>query len=242
MTSEEQPLVRLQVYLARGGIGSRRRCETYIEQGLVSVDGMVVTTPGTKVTGEEQILFNGHEVTAEKKKRYLAVNKPRGYICTSDDPFGRPIASSLFAHAYKERMFHVGRLDIDSEGLILFTNDGAFSRIVTHPSSRIEKEYLVETPNRVSKDVFDGFVRGVTWEGVRYTIDSYTLLGNHRVMLRLHEGKKREIRELFRSAGCRVGRLKRVRIGIVSIDVPVGAFRELTGTEVEWFMRQGEKG
>lgn len=232
--------IRLQVFLARCGIGSRRQCETYIAEGVVSVDGEIVTTPGTKVTGKEVVTFRGKPVRPEGTHRYLALYKPKGYVCTNSDPEDRPTAVSLLEHRFSERLFHVGRLDLMSEGLMLFTNDGAFAQAVSHPSSCIEKEYLIETPDRVSEEILDRFTRGIVHKGVRYTIDGYRLDGAHRLTIRLHEGKNREIREIFEYARWRVTTLRRIRIGVVHLRTlrPTG-FRELSRREVGWFLNRG---
>jgi 23S rRNA pseudouridine2605 synthase len=234
--------VRLQVFLARCGVGSRRKCEAYIEEGLVRIDGEKVTIPGTKVTGAEDITFRNRKVRLETHLRYVALNKPRGFVCTNSDPQGRPTAGSILEKAYRERLFHVGRLDVGSEGLIFYSNDGAFTKVVTHPAACIEKEYLVETPNRITDEIVSTFVQGVVYNGIRYKIDGYTIIGAHRIRLRLHEGKNRELRELFRSVGYRVGKLKRVRIGTVSLaSLPAKGYRDLTMKEIAWFMSQGER-
>ena len=233
--------IRLQVYLARCGVGSRRGCERFIEEGLVTVDGSVVTTLGTKVRGDELIRFRGHEMRLEQTKRYLLVNKPKGYLCSTTDDRGRPVVSELFSNVFFERLFHVGRLDFNSEGAVFYTNDGTFARIVSHPSSQIEKEYLVESPNRIEPDVLESWKRGVTYEEERYRIDGFEIRGHHRAILRLHEGKNREIRQLFRSAGYRVGSLTRTRIGIVGTKgLATGECRELKKHEVDWFIARGK--
>jgi 23S rRNA pseudouridine2605 synthase len=237
---ETEKEIRLQLYLARGGAGSRRACERFILRGLVAVDGITVTALGTKVTGDERITLRGKPVIPERKLRHIALYKPAGYVCTESDPEGRPIASSLIRHAYPERLYHVGRLDLESEGLIFFTNDGAFARTVMHPSSVIEKEYLVETGARIGAAACEQMVAGITIEGVTYRIDGFTIIGDRRVMIRLHEGKNRELRELFRHFEYRVKRLERTRIGIVTVDsLPRTGFRPLSATEINWFMQRG---
>lgn len=227
--------VRLQAYLARCGIGSRRECDRLIEAGLVQVNGRFPPL-GEKVDGSEIITVREKRVFPQKTTRYIALNKPAGYICANADPYGRPLASELFANTIRERLFHVGRLDLLSEGLLFYTNDGAFARTVTHPSSRIEKEYLVESPGRIEAETLDLFCRGVEYQGVRYRIDGYTQKGAHQALIRLHEGKRREIRELFRSAGYQVRSLKRIRIGIVGLKgIESGGYRNLNQHEIEWF-------
>ena len=230
--------VRLHVYLAQCGVGSRRTCETYMADGLIAVDGAIVTQPGSRVTGTERITFRGKRVLPEKRKRYVALNKPPGFLTSSFDPEGRPLAMALLERRYKERLFHVGRLDFDSSGLIFFTNDGEFARVVTHPSSGIEKEYLIESPNILERTVLMGFVNGVRYQGSLYRIDSFELKNPHRALLRLHEGKNRELRELFRSAGYRIRKLHRIRIGNVRLgDLSSGEHRELSEREINWFLK-----
>lgn len=239
---ETREEVRLQVYLARCGIGSRRGCERFIEKGLVTVDGVVITTLGTKVRGDESIRFRGNIAKLEERKRYVLVNKPKGYLCSATDNRGRPVVSELFSNTIFERLFHVGRLDFNSEGAVFYSNDGEFARIVTHPSSQIEKEYLVESPNRIESDILESWKRGIKYEGEVYKIDSFETRGHHRAILRLHEGKNREIRQLFSSAGYRVGSLKRTRIGIVGTKgLAAGESRELKKHEVEWFLARGQE-
>ncbi|MFO7849309.1 MAG: S4 domain-containing protein, partial [Spirochaetia bacterium] len=120
---KDAPL-RLQVYLARCGVGSRRTCERYIEKGRVRVNGVTVTTQGVKVTGEDLVCFDGHKVEPETTLRYIALHKPPRYISSSFDPEGRPLAVDLLYGSFEERLYNVGRLDFMSEGLLLFTNDG----------------------------------------------------------------------------------------------------------------------
>ena len=137
--------IRLQVYLARCGVASRRASENLILNGRVSVDGKIVTELGTKVSGKEKICLDGKQIFPEAEKRYILLNKPEGYVCSLADEKDRPIAASLLKDTYTERLYNIGRLDMLSGGAILFTNDGDFSAKVEHPSSEIEKEYEVIT-------------------------------------------------------------------------------------------------
>jgi 23S rRNA pseudouridine2605 synthase len=137
--------IRLQVYLAHCGVASRRASEELILAGRVSVNGLVASTLGTKVRETDLILVDGKPVRLEQKKRYIALNKPAGYICSAKDPQGRPLAQDLLPKNITERVYTIGRLDFRSSGLILFTNDGDFAAALGHPSAELEKEYLVES-------------------------------------------------------------------------------------------------
>ncbi|MDR1859241.1 MAG: rRNA pseudouridine synthase [Treponema sp.] len=225
---------RLQVFLAHAGIASRRAAEEIIAAGRVSVNGEVVSVPGSKVSPGDTILLDGEPVQAECRKVYLALNKPPGYICSSSDPQGRPLALGLLPGEINERMYNVGRLDFMSCGLIFFTNDGAFAAKLGHPSSGLEKEYLVEATGHIPDETIDAFLRGITIEGVRYKAEAVHRVGSRAVRIVLIEGKNREIRKVFSHFHLHPSRLRRTRIGPVQLgDLPEGASRHLTSTELE---------
>jgi 23S rRNA pseudouridine2605 synthase len=229
--------VRLQLYLARCGLGSRRSCETLIEQGKVSINGVPVAQQGEKVRPSDTVTVSGRKVTPSSSMVYLAVHKPREFLCANADPEHRPLVSDLFSRAVKERLFHVGRLDFLSTGLILYTNDGAFSKLVSHPGSRIEKEYLVETARDVDEELMRRYVKGIRVGEVTYHCTRYTLRGPKSVLITLVEGKNREIRNVFASRNIRLKRVHRLRIGPVTLHgMPPGHFRRLTPREVGWFL------
>ncbi len=152
--------IRLQVFLARCGLGSRRGCETLIHHGRVAVNGAPVTQLGTKVSPGDSVTLDGKVVVPSAKRTYIAVHKPREYLCANSDPQGRPLVSQLFSSAIRARLFHVGRLDFLSTGLILYTNDGEFSKLVSHPRAGIEKEYLVETGRVIDDEFLHQYSRG----------------------------------------------------------------------------------
>lgn len=239
----EEEEIRLQVYLARCGIASRRASEKLITNGEVRVNGSIRTEQGVKVKpGIDRVTYRGKDIYPTKKMYYLLLNKPEKYICTHSDPQGRPLAEDLIREKVPVRLFNVGRLDFLSSGLILFTNDGDFAKIVTHPSLGIEKEYLVESGKKLSKEILDEFCRGVYVDGEKYKIKSYRFLSPVKVRLILDEGKNREIRKLFASRNLKVKRLHRVRIGTVQLGtVPRGGFRHLSQKEVSWFFAQMRK-
>lgn len=229
--------LRLHVYLARCGVCSRRQGEQLIAQGRVSVNGTVIRTQGTMVEADDLVQFDGKRLYPTRKMVYLAVHKPPRMLSTSKDPEGRPIIMDLLKSEFSMRMFPVGRLDFLSSGLILVTNDGDFALAAMHPSAAIEKEYLVETKRPVTAELLDQFKRGITVEGVRYSIDSYSLKNPFRMTLVLHEGKNREIRRVFQHWKITVKRIHRVRIGPVRIKgIASGTWRHLTDDEISWFL------
>ena len=226
------------MYLARCGIGSRRACERVIAEGRVTVDGKTVTQMGSTVGGTEAVSVDGRCVKPVEEKVYLALHKPVGYLCSATDRFGRPLASDLFRDAVPYRLFHVGRLDFLSSGLIFYTNDGEFARIVTHPSFGIEKDYRVDTTDPIEEAVLERFSRGVVVEGEVFRLKRYVLLDAWSVVLTLNEGKYREIRRVFAGHRVNVKRVHRVRIGAVNLrGLGVGRFRRLNVREVDWFLR-----
>ncbi len=233
--------IRLQVYLARCGIGSRRKNEEYISAGRVSVNGTLVTEPGTKVYPGDEVSFDGHRVQPESESRYIALYKPPRYICTNYDPEGRPLAVDLLSPHFTERLHNVGRLDFMSEGLIFFTNDGRFTRQVSHPSSEIEKEYRIYCHHPVHESTLRQWKQGIKIGGTFYKIRSFRIISPEEVLLTLVEGKNREIRNLFKASSIDIKRLIRVRIGPVTLEgLSPGGFRLLNENEVNWFFKRGD--
>jgi 23S rRNA pseudouridine2605 synthase len=232
--------IRLQVYLSRCGLGSRRSCETMIQHGRVTLNGVPVIRMGEKVFLKDVVTLDGKKVTPSSKRTYLAVHKPRGYICANSDPEGRPLVSQLFSSAIRERLFHVGRLDFLSTGLILYTNDGEFTKIVSHPRAQVEKEYLVETGRAVEEDFLRQYCKGMRVGDITYRCKSFVLRGPHSALITLTEGKNRELRNVFTSRNIRLKRVHRLRIGPVTLrGIPPGHFRRLTEREVRWFFDHG---
>ncbi len=231
-----QDNIRLQLYLARCGVASRRGAEAYIADGRVSVNGIVVTLQGTKVSDTDIICVDGKEVHLEEEKKYVLLNKPAGYVCSMSDEKDRDIAVDLLKPFFKERLYNVGRLDMFSQGLILFTNDGEFMQKLSHPSSRVEKEYIVEASRPIPNTLIDSFKAGIRVEGVFYKCRSAELLGKKTAKIILIEGKNREIRRVFEHFQLGISSLTRVRIGHLTIDnIQTGLFRELTKKDLEPF-------
>ncbi|UTD08105.1 rRNA pseudouridine synthase [Treponema denticola] len=226
--------IRLQVYLARCGVASRRASENLILNGRVSVDGKIITELGTKVSGKEKICLDGKQIFPEAEKRYILLNKPEGYVCSLADEKDRPIAASLLKDTYTERLYNIGRLDMLSGGAILFTNDGDFSAKVEHPSSEIEKEYEVITVFEYPDEILQKFLRGVRIEGVFYKALSAERIAKNKMRIVLIEGKNREIRRVLKFFNIKIKKLTRVRIGCVHLsDLPSGKHRPLTSEEIK---------
>ena len=231
--------IRLQVYLAKCGIASRRASEKLIEAGRITVNGNIITELGTKVTGSEIICFDGKQIFPEPEKRYILLNKPEGYVCTLSDEKDRPTAASLLKKDYKERLYNIGRLDMLSSGAILFTNDGDFSQTVEHPSSCIEKEYEVTTIYEFSDEVLKRFLKGVRVEGVFYKAVFAERISKNKMRITLAEGKNREIRRVLKFFNVKIKKLVRIRIGSIYLnDLPSGGYRNLTEEEIQSFYKK----
>lgn len=237
-TKEGQDRIRLQLYMARSGVASRRASEAIIAEGRVTVNGQTVTEPGTKVGPGDVVMVDGREIQPEAEKHYVLLNKPAGYVCSLSDEQGRPVAADILKEVYSERLYNVGRLDMFSCGIIIFTNDGDFAAKLSHPSAEMEKEYIVDSslplPRRLAKDFMDG----IRIDGVFYRAREAEELNARRLRVVLVEGKNREIRRVFEHYGVGIKRLIRVRIGNVGIDgLGEGRFRELNSREVSGLLR-----
>lgn len=233
----EIPKIRLQRFLAACGLGSRRACEEYITQGRVTVDGVEVTELGVTVNPSVQkIMLDGERLRMERKKYYL-FNKPTGVLCTNNDPKRRPRVVDFFPDA-GPRLFTVGRLDEDSEGLILVTNDGDLAQRMAHPRYRIYRTYLVQVAGFPTREIFDQLKKGVFFlEGKFKVHDVQTVKRQGQSMwleVILSEGHNREIRRLFAKMGHKVMRLERIAFGPLSLGkLKAGEFRELRHEELE---------
>lgn len=230
--------VRLQAYIAHCGIASRRAAEQIILDGRVTVNGTVITELGTKVTENDVVTVDGNVIHLEAKKRYIILNKPAGYVCSSADEKGRQVAADLLKEKYTERLYNVGRLDMYSKGMILFTNDGNFAAKLSHPSSQIEKEYIVETSQNIPDDFPSKFEKGIRIDGVFYKCKKCEILKPRKIKIALIEGKNREIRTVLESQNIGTKSLVRVRIGNVSLDeLKPGESRELTENEIKGLLK-----
>lgn len=236
--------VRLQKVLAAAGVGSRRMCEAMIAAGRVEVDGEVVRTMGVRVDPRSAVIkVDGMRIATEESGLvHLALNKPRGVVSTMTDPHGRPSLDD-YVKGRRERLFHVGRLDADTEGLILLTNDGELAHRLTHPSYEVPKTYLAEVVGPLRRDVGRRLREGVELEDGTVEVDSFRPVDRSgaRVMVEivLHEGRKHIVRRLLDAVGHPVERLVRTAIGPITLgDLRVGNTRTLTRDEVGRLYRE----
>lgn len=220
---------RLSKALAAAGIASRRACEGLIFAGRVQVNGETVKLPQHHIDWEmDQISVDGETIKAEQKKIYYMLNKPTGYICTSTRPGKKRIVLDLFPNAH-ERLFTVGRLDKETTGLLLVTNDGHFANTVIHPSSNVIKEYIVRTASEITPDHLEALSQGarVDEKWVRPVSVFKVRRGTFKIGVK--EGKKHEVRIIAERAGLKVVELTRIRIGSLLLGpLPLGEYRPLT--------------
>jgi 23S rRNA pseudouridine2605 synthase len=224
--------MRLNRFLAAAGLGSRRSCEELIASGAVFLNGQRVEKLATQVAPEDDVRVHGRVIHVARPV-YLLFNKPRGYVVTRSDERGRRTIYDLIAPEFST-LFHVGRLDKDSEGLLLLTNDGDLAQRLTHPSHEIEKEYEVTLDKRFDPAHSAKLIRGIFIEGGRGRFERIRILAPDCVKVVLRQGIKRQIRLMFYDLGYEVERLSRVRIGgITDLKIPMGSYRHLTPREVE---------
>ncbi|MDR2149783.1 MAG: rRNA pseudouridine synthase [Spirochaetaceae bacterium] len=225
--------VRLHVYLARAGVASRRSAEKFILQGRIMVNGELVTTLGTKVLLDDEVLLDGVPVHIQNRHRYILLNKPPLFLCSAFDPQGRALAQDLLPQTIHERLYTIGRLDYRSCGALIFTNDGNFTARLSHPSTGIEKEYEIRTSGAIPDSFIEEFIAGITLEQVYYQAKTIERLGKKELRIVLIEGKNREIRRVLSAFHLHPLFLQRVRYGPVVLgDLPEGECRPLTPKEL----------
>jgi 23S rRNA pseudouridine2605 synthase len=230
--------IRLNKIIADAGVASRRAADQLILEGRVSVDGKVISELGNKFDPEiSEIKVDGESLINNKSKTYLAFNKPSGVISTMSDPEGRRTLGDFFKDR-KDRLYHVGRLDKDSEGLILLTNDGELAHRATHPSYGLEKKYLVEIEGEFNKHLSNQLLQGVRLEdglarAVKVVHTRAVSRNHHWVEITIHEGRYHIIRRLIESLGLKVLRLIRVEFGPISLgEMKPGRHRVLNSQEI----------
>lgn len=234
-------IVRLQKYIAMCGVASRRKAEELIEKGVVKVNGEKITELGTKVEiGADTVMVNGNIIKTEQKNYYIMLNKPVGYVSTVHDQFERPSVLDLVE--LKSRLFPVGRLDYDTSGLLLLTNDGDFTYKVTHPKFQMNKTYIAVIKGGITIAGLNRLRRGVKIEDYTTSPAEVEILeakdGYTQIKITIHEGKNRQVRKMFESVGCKVVELERISIGdIILGNLPLGRWRHLTSHEVNYLMR-----
>lgn len=233
--------IRLQVWLARAGVASRRSAVELLQNGRIKVNGKTVCEPGVRISDSDEVLLDGRSLNNSARKVYYALHKPSKYVCSTQDEAKRDLALDLIQPFVKERLFSVGRLDYMTSGLLLVTNDGEWARHLSHPSSSVEKEYVVQTKKEIPTELLQEFEAGFWFQGEHYQCRSWSLTGPHSVRLVLSEGKNREIRKVFQSRNITVKRVHRTRVGIVLLrGIESGRFRKLTDFEVKSLAKEIE--
>ena len=230
--------MRLQKYMAMCGVAARRKCEEIIASGRVAINGEVISQMGVQVEEEDRVTLDGQLITPEARKRYILYHKPAGEVTTVSDDKGRETVMDRFA-GMDVRLYPVGRLDYDSEGLLLLTNDGELAQRLTHPSCEVDKTYLARVTGNPSGEALERLRRGVFMEGderrtypadVRVVRDE-SLYSD--VLVTIHEGRNRQVRRMFDAVGHRVLLLRRVRFGPLELGaLRRGEWRELTEDEI----------
>lgn len=233
--------MRINKYLAESGIASRRNCDNLIKEGLVTVNGKVCELGQDVDPNTDSISVNGKKVNTVKKFSYFIMNKPKGYICTVKDDKDRKTVMDLLPPS-AGRVFPVGRLDYDSEGLLILTNDGDLCNRLTHPSNEIPKTYIAKIEGELEDQQIENIKRGVVIDGVKTKKCSVKLIDQTRTHSKYQvivtEGRNREIRKLFLSQGKEVKFLKRTKIGELTLTgLNRGDVRKLTQEEVEYLKK-----
>ncbi|MCL5096894.1 MAG: rRNA pseudouridine synthase [Candidatus Omnitrophica bacterium] len=230
--------MRLHKFLAHAGVASRRASELFILAGRVRVNGHLVRELGTQITpGEDRVTVDDKDIKAPRQRLYVALNKPPGYICSRHDPQKRQSLMDLLPKEWS-RLYSVGRLDWESEGLIFLTDDGQFCLGLTHPRYGVGKTYRVTVEGRVAPETLARMKQGVRNRGEELRADKARLLECSKtrsiIELELSEGKNREVRRLLEAQGLRVTRLQRTQIGRIKLgELPLGKWRRLTKSEIK---------
>lgn len=235
---------RLQKYLASCGVASRRKCEEYILQGKVQVNGKIIKELGTKINTEKDVVkFEGKVVKQTKKLVYILLNKPIGYVTTADDQFGRDMVLDLVK--VKERVVPVGRLDMYTSGALILTNDGDFVYKVTHPKHEVEKTYTVTVKGIVENNEVEQLKKGVKIDDYITKPAKVKILKTDmeknisRLEIMIHEGKNRQVRKMCEAIGRKVLALHRSKIGKIGVkDLELGEWRYLQNKEVQAFLKK----
>ena len=232
--------MRLNKFIAKSGECSRRQADKFVKGGSVTVNGSLELNPAYQVLGNDDIRFDGRRITSSEKTVTILLNKPMGYITTSHDPFKRKTVIDLINH--KERLFPIGRLDKDTTGLLLLTNDGNLANILTHPKNKIPRIYELEIDKpfqswekkKISKKIYIGQKQ---W-GKAEILEQKKNKGRTTVLMRLYQGKKREIRRIVYRMKKTLFSLKRTQFGPIHLDnTPIGGFRDLSDTEIKLLSR-----
>jgi 23S rRNA pseudouridine2605 synthase len=233
--------IRLNRFIANAGVCSRREADKYIEAGLITINGKVVSELGTKVKPTDDVRFDGRKLNPEQKI-YLLLNKPKDFVTTTDDPHAERTVMELVKKACSERIYPVGRLDKNTTGLLLFTNDGDLSKKLMHPSHNMKKVYQVSLDKPLTKNHLLQIADGIELEDGRISADTISYVQGEiktEVGIEIHSGRNRIVRRIFESLGYRVKKLDRVYFaGLTKKNLPRGKYRFLSPKEVQFLKMQ----
>jgi 23S rRNA pseudouridine2605 synthase len=229
-------LMPLNKFIAHSGVAARREAADIVKQGKVKVNGSVVTEPGHKVSSKDEVRVNGKKIFLAKNLVYILLNKPKDYITTTDDPHGRKTVLDIIRKATPERIYPVGRLDRNTSGVLLLTNDGELSQKLTHPSNEVKKVYHVGLNKPLEKKDFDKILQGVTLEDGQASVDVLAypdVKDKTQLGVEIHSGRNRIVRRIFESLGYDVKTLDRVVFaGLTKKNVDRGKWRFLSEKEI----------
>ena len=237
-------MMRIQKYLAGAGVASRRASEKLIAEGRVSVNGKIVREMGVQIDENYDVIeVDGKKVQSSEKKYYIMLNKPVGFVTTVSDDKGRPTVMELVSDI-SARIYPVGRLDYDTEGLLLLTNDGDLTFKITHPKHDIKKTYVAEVTGNISMETILQLRRGVVVDGYKTSPAEVEVIGatqyGTKIEITIHEGRNRQVRKMFEALGCVVKKLKRTsEAGLNLGHLPSGKWRKLSESEINMLKKIG---
>ena len=236
--TKENKMTRLNKYIANSGLCSRRKADELIFNGNVRINGVTVKEPGYQVTEDDKVAVNGKPIIPVKEKVYVVINKPLGYVTTMDDQFGRYTVADLVSD-FEERLFPVGRLDYNTTGLLIMTNDGDMAYRLTHPKHEVTKTYRARISGYISDTKLNMLRRGVDIGGFitsKARVDVVKQLKRSTIVeIEIHEGKNRQVRKMFSKVGHPVQELERVAIGDIKLGrLATGHYRKLTEAEIKY--------
>ncbi len=243
---EETGMMPLNKYIAHAGISGRREAAEIVKKGIVKVNGKIITEPGFKVAQKDEVVVNGKKIFPAKNLVYILLNKPKDYITTTEDPQGRRTVLDLIGRAGNERVYPVGRLDRNTSGVLLLTNDGELAQKLTHPSNEVKKIYAVTLNRPLEKNHFEQILKGITLEDGSATVDvlAYTdVKDKTQIGVEIHSGRNRIVRRIFEHLGYDVKNLDRVMFaGLTKKNVERGKWRFLNEKEIRElkFFRKGK--
>lgn len=240
IVKKDDHLIRLNKFIANAGVCSRREADKLIESGLIKVNGEVIKILGTKISPKDKVQYDDR-VLKSQKKYYVLLNKPKGFITTTDDPYERKTVMSLVKDACKERIYPVGRLDKNTTGLLLFTNDGDLAKRLTHPKHEIKKIYHVVLDKNLTSADFQKISNGLELDDGPITVDAIAYVegaeNKKEIGIEIHSGKNRIIRRIFESLDYKVVKLDRVTFaGLTKKEIPRGKWRFLSEKEINFLI------